>query len=298
VGLIVRSLLAVASALILLLAGCRHDPPARSLLSFTDLRKIEISGYSGHAMEPFLSPDGEILLFNNLNSAPENTNLHWSRRVDDFTFTYEGEIVGVNTEHLEGVATLDESGTLYFVSLRDYDQTLGSIYKGSFSDGVVTGLTQVSGFSKNIPGWLNFDVDVDRTGNHLYLADGRFDATGGPHEADLFIAVKSGSTFERMTVDYLANVNTPEAEYAACISDDQLELFFTRLTLPITSSSMPQIYGTTRESVNESFGVPILIEAATGFVEAPTYTPDGNSLYFHKSENGKFVIYSIRIAGL
>src|SRR5688572_14248205 len=71
VGLIDRPLLNAAPVLILLLAGCRHDPPARSLLSFSDLRKIEISGYSGHSMEPFLSPNGEILLFNNLNSAPE-----------------------------------------------------------------------------------------------------------------------------------------------------------------------------------------------------------------------------------
>src|SRR5205085_11500895 len=133
VGLIARSVLKAAPVLILLLAGCRHDPPEGRLLSFSNLKKIEINGYTGHAMEPFLSPNGDILLFNNLNAAPENTNLHWARRVDDFTFTYQGEISGVNTPHLEGVPTLDETGTLYFVSLRDYDQTLGSIYKGTFA---------------------------------------------------------------------------------------------------------------------------------------------------------------------
>jgi hypothetical protein len=297
VGLIARSVLKGAPVLFLLLAGCRHDPPVRRLLSFSNLKKIEINGYTGHAMEPFLSLNGDILLFNNLNAAPENTNLHWARRVDDFTFTYQGEISGVNTAYLEGVPTLDQTGTLYFVSLRDYDQTLGSIYKGTFAEGVVTDVTQVTGLSKNIPGWLNFDVDVDRTGSYLYLVDGRFDSNGGPHQADLFMARKSPSGFERLTPDYLANINTADLEYAACISHDQLEFYFTRIIGEISSSSVPQIYGATRESVNESFETPVKIEAASGFVEAPTLTPDDNTLYFHKSENGKFVIYSVRRTG-
>jgi hypothetical protein len=280
----------------LALSSCDPDPPGRSL-NYSDPRRIEILGYTGHSMEPFLSADGDILLFNNLNAAPENTNLHWARRVDEYTFQYEGEISGVNTIHLEGVPSLDGAGRLYFVSLRDYDQTLASVYAGDFAEGVVTNLSQVAGVSKNVPGWLNFDVDVDKSGSYLYLVDGRFDASGGPHEADIFIAQKSTTGFERLTHDYLAKVNTDELEYAACISPDQLELYFTRLLAPITSTSKPEIWGTTRASKSDDFGAPVRIDAAEGFVEGPTLTPDGNSLYYHKAENGTFVIYSVRRTG-
>jgi hypothetical protein len=287
----------IAALVTLALISCDPDTPRRSLI-YSEPTRIEIHGYTGHAMEPFLSPDGEILLFNNLNAAPENTNLHWARRIDEHTFEYQGELSGVNTMYLEGVASLDGSNRLYFVSLRDYDRTLASVYTGNLSDGVVTNLSQVAGVSKNMAGWLNFDVDVDRSGNYLYLADGRFDANGGPHEADIFIAHKTTTGFERLAHDYLVKVNTVDLEYAACISPDQLELYFTRLLAPITSNSQPEIWGTTRTSTTEDFKTPVRIEAAEGFVEAPTLSADGNALYYHKAENGTFVIYSIRRTGL
>lgn len=280
-----------------LLCSCDRADPVR-LLAFSELKKIDITGYSGHAMEPFLSPDGQVLFFNNLNAAPENTNIHWATRVDDFTFEYNGEVGGVNTLHLEGVPTLDESGVLYFVSMRSYDQTLATVYQGTFSNGTVTGVSLLSNVSKNTPGWLNFDVEVDVSGTYLYVADGRFDSNGGPYEADLVIAMKHGSSFERMNTAYFANVNTSDLEYAACISRDQLELFFTRVATPLTSTSEPQIYGTTRSRSDGSFDAPVRITAATGFVEAPTLSPDGNRLYFHKLENGKFVIYTLIRTGL
>jgi hypothetical protein len=281
-----------------LLFSCGKDPGVPRLLSFSELTRVEIAGYTGHSMEPFLSPDGQVLLFNNLNAAPENTNLHWATRVDDLTFQYKGEIAGVNTSYLEGVPSLDQTGTLYFVSTRSYDQTLSSIYSASFSNGSVTALSLVGGISKNIPGWLNFDVDVDITGNYLYLVDGRFDAGGGPHDADIFIAQKAGTTFQRLSNDHLAGVNSGELEYAACISHDNLELYFTRVAAPLTSTSEPQIFGTTRKSTGDPFETAVKIEAALGFVEGPTLSPDGNRLYFHKLENGKFVIYSLIRTGL
>jgi hypothetical protein len=39
--------------------------------------------------------------------------------------------------------------------------------------------------------------------------------------------------------------------------------------------------------------VPRRIQAATGFVEGPTLSPDEKSLYYHKRESSLFVIYRV-----
>jgi len=57
-------------------------------------------------MEPFLARDGKYLFFNNLNEPSVNTNLYWAEPVDDLTFQLKGEIGGVNTPALEGVASI------------------------------------------------------------------------------------------------------------------------------------------------------------------------------------------------
>jgi hypothetical protein len=60
-------------------------------------------------MEPSISRDGQYLFFNNSNDPSVNTNLHWAERIDDLTFQYRGEIAGVNTTSLEGVASMDRN---------------------------------------------------------------------------------------------------------------------------------------------------------------------------------------------
>ncbi len=108
---------------------------------FSQPRPVAITGYQGHAMEPFITRDGRYLLFNNLNDPSENTDLHWAERVSDEEFRYRGKITGTNTKALEGVPTVDRSGNLYFVSTRSYEQTLSTIYRGRFDKGVVAGVS-------------------------------------------------------------------------------------------------------------------------------------------------------------
>ena len=94
---------------------------------FGNPEPVEIVGYRGHAMEPFISRDGRHLLFNNLNDPSENTDLHWAERITATSFRYGGKIEGANTKALEGVPTLDRNGTLYFISPRSYGETLSTI---------------------------------------------------------------------------------------------------------------------------------------------------------------------------
>lgn len=257
-------------------------------------QKVTVIGYSDHLMEPFISRDGSTLFFNNLNTTDVNTNLHYATKISNTSFEYKGEVSGVNTEYLEGVPTVSSAQKLYFVSERNYTTTFEMVYEGDFINGLVSNIRAVPNISKNQIGWVNFDVEVSSDGNYLYSVDGRYDENGGPYESDIFLAVKTNGVFQRSNnVSILENINTRDLEYAACISSNMLELYFTRVEAPLSNTSLPQIYIATRTSTNSPFEKPYKINSITGFVEGPTISQDGKSIYYHKYENEKFVLYMV-----
>ena len=266
-------------------------------IEFGQPTKVEIKGYDGNIMELFLSRDGNTLLFNNLNSPPENTNLHWAIKINDTVFQYKGEIKGVNTIALEAVPTMDNAGNLYFVSTRDYQSTLSTLYQSSFLNGIATNVQLIKGISHLQGGWVNFDVEVSADGQSLYFVDAQFDQTGKPKTADLIIAVKNGSGFQRLSNsnEIMKNINTDDAlEYGVCISVNELELYFTRVQLPLTLTTSPEILVSTRQNKDEPFSNPSKIQSITGFSEAPTIAPDQKTLYYHKKVSNKFLLYMVR----
>ena len=280
--------------------ACNHEdadipgPDSRNIV-FDVPQKVNVQNYDGEIMEPFLSRDGEVLFFNNLNNPSVNTNLHYAHKIDDLNFEYQGELKDVNTESLEGVPTLDASNKFYFVSTRSYDDTYSTIYEGVFENDKILNIHLVDGISKETAGCVNFDVEVSEDGNWLFFVDGEFGMFGGPNEANLVLAEKTTSGFVRTSnQSILQHINTDQLEYAACISTDLLELYFTRVEAPLSDSSQPQIFVATRDSVNEAFGMPYKIETISGFVEGPTISPDNQILYYHKKENGKHVLYMVR----
>jgi hypothetical protein len=245
-------------------------------------------------MEPFVTSDGKYLLFNNLNDPAVNTNLHYATRIDALTFDYKGEIAGVNTPSLEGVPSMDRNGNLYFVSTRSYDSTFSTLYRGRFRDGKVTDVELVPGVSLRKPGIVNFDAEISEDGNTLYFVDGDFTSNPRPSSADIVIATRDGNGFRRdpNSAEIMRNINTSALEYAPSISADGLELFFTRVDR-ITPTAMPTIYRAVRNSRTVPFKPPQRIAAIEGFVEAPTLDANGRALYYHKRENGHFVIYRV-----
>lgn len=272
------------------LAGSVASQKEREYAAFGNPERITIRGYSDHAMEPFITRDGRYLFFNNSNDPSVNTNLRYAERINDLTFEYKGEVAGVNTKSLEGVPTMDKSGAFYFVSTRSYKETLSTIYQGRFSGGAVTGVKIAEGISEKAPGRVNFDVEVSSDGRTLYFVDGVFSGKPVPDRADIVIAVRGGAGFLRLSesAELLKNVNTDALEYAACISPDELELFFTRV-----GKNGPAIYRSTRKSVTQPFDRAVRAAAIKGFVEAPTLSPDGRSLYYHLKEGERFVIYRV-----
>jgi hypothetical protein len=283
-------------------SGCRMQKQIESLpvasvpeyRAFGSPQRVNIRGYEGDAMEPFITKDGRYLLFNNRNDPRTNTNLHFAERVEDLTFTYRGELEGVNTAALEGVPSVDRLGNLFFISPRSYKETLSTLYRGRCTDGEVSDVQLVAGVSRRQPGIVTFDAEIAADGDTLFIVDGRF--TGGevPETADIAIAVRDGMRFQRLPSgsDLLKNVNTAALEYAPAVSGDLLELFFTRLD---RSGGLTRtvILRAARGSTEAPFGMPEHLSSITGFVEAPTLSSDARSLYYHKREGDRFIILRV-----
>ena len=269
-------------------------PDGPPYTGFHDPQRVSIRGYTGKAMEPFVTRDGKWLLFNNSNDPSVNTDLHYAARVDGLTFAYRGEIAGVNTPALEGVPSVDRNGSLYFVSTRSYADTFSTLYRGRFQDGRVSSVALVPGVSLRRPGIVNFDAEVSADGNTLYIVDGDFSTVPRPSAARIVIATRIGSGFRRdpNSAAVLRNVNTNGLVYAPSVSADGLELFFTRVP-SLTAGVPPTIYRAARKSQGAPFGPPQQVAAITGFAEGPTLDAGGHALYYHKRENGRFILYRV-----
>jgi hypothetical protein len=278
--------------LVLLLVACRADPsvklsPIESSTDFQNPQRVTIEGYNDDAMEPFVTRDGKYLFFNNLNEPKVNTNLHWAERIDDLHFKYRGEIQGVNTPALEGVASMDRQGNFYFVSNRSYDQTASTLYRATFADGALTGVELIPGVSLAKPGIVNFDAEISANGNTLYFVESEFSILAQPKSASILFARRNGNTFARddSSATIMKSINSQGLNYAPATSASELEIFFTR-----ADASGPVNYMAKRANKSLPFEPPLRIAAITGFAEGPTLSPDELSLYYHVKENGRFVI--------
>jgi hypothetical protein len=222
------------------------------------------------------------------------TNLYYATRIDDVTFQFQGEIGGANATGLNAVASMDVNNTFYFVSTRSYSATLSTIYWGIFSDGSLSNVAIVPGISKHRLGDVNFDQCISPDGSTLYFVDGVFNGGSVPEAASIAIAKRHGSHFKRTgdSAKIMRKINTDGLNYAPDISKSGLEFFFTRIEgTPPTPP--PVIFTATRASTSKPFGTPSVIEAITGFAEAPALSPDEKSLYYHENVNGTFVIYRV-----
>jgi len=267
--------------------------PPSTYAAFSNPTLVTISGYSGDAMEPFISKDGNYLFFNNRNDPSVNTDLFYASRIDDQTFTFLGPVPGVNSPELDAVASLDTLGTFYFISTRSYATTLSTVYSGQFAASGVANVALVPGISLQQSGKVNFDAEISADGQTLWFDDGDY-SSGTLQAASIVIAHRQGAAFAREanSKTVLSSVNNSDLNYAPSISADGLELFFTRAST--AAGSMPAIYRTTRTDTDSAFTEPEIVSGATGFVEAPSLSADGHLLYFHKLVNGTFAIYHLQ----
>lgn len=255
---------------------------------------VEIRGLDFDAMEPFLSPDGTTLFFNNLNDGIE-TRLYFATRLNDTTFQWVGEVEGTGQPeppHLDAVPDLDKLGNFYWTSTREYPEELDNLFRGDYAGGVVTSIGRVRGnFNKGVPGWLVMDHGIRPDGEYLYYNNARFDPESctGPCETEIGIASKIDDTTFAVLEDserLLAEVNDPNyINYAPCIDSDGLELYYSRYRKgPITPDTRFELCVSIRAREDQAFSPPrvLFFAAPPGLVEAPTLSADRQRLYYHR----------------
>lgn len=262
--------------------------------SFGSEMDVNIVGLSFDAMEPFLSPDGNYLFFNNINDGI-TTKLYYATKINNSTFTFVGELGGTNqisTPHLDAVADMDSHNNFYWTSTRNYPTELNNLFHGTFNSGNVMNINRVQGdFNMNIPGWLVMDHGISLDGEFLYFNNARFDSQNcqGACETNIGVAKKiNATTFNTLpnSTSILQNINDSNyIYYAPCISSDNLELYYTRyLKGAITQNTVFEICVAVRKNSIDNFSIPQVLFSASfaNLIEAPTLTVDKQIIYYHK----------------
>ncbi len=269
-------------------------PPPADYTAFGNPELVTIVGYSGDAMEPFVSRDGTYLFFNDDGA---DKNIFYAAFINPTSTQYQGPIASINTNAVDGTPTMDTAARFFYISTANYNPPTAydTLYSGTWNGSSVTGSAAVSGLARTTAGAVNFDVEVSADGATLYFVDGVFSGSGFPDSADIAIAVASGGGFVRdpQSSAILADVNTTtDLEYAPAISADGRELFFTGAN---PGASEVRIYRAVRNSTSAPFAAPQLVSAITGFVEGPALSPDEKSLYYHRrnTATGRFEIYRV-----
>lgn len=264
--------------------------------TFGPEKTVTITGNTLDAMEPFISADGNTLFFNSLNNGT-TTSLYYATRVNDTTFTFVGQVNGVNnlTPHLDAVASMDSANTFFWVSTRNYPTVFENYQRGSYSTGSVTKAGRVIGnFYVYSPGWLIMDAAINYDGTLLIYCNAWFNNCGGlPCKARLGIAQKvNDSTFNKITTSeqVLANINdSTYIVYAPEITKDGLELYFTRIK---NGTTLTEICVSVRPSLTGVFSLPKVIYSNQPEIpEAATIVPDKSRIYYHKKPGSLFKIF-------
>lgn len=259
---------------------------------------VNFIGVTTDAMEPHLSPDGNALFFNSLNDGI-TTSLFYGGKINDSTFQLVGAVPIVNqatTPRLDAVASLDTANNFYWVSTRNYPFDFDNLHRIRFLPSGYTNFGRVHGnFYIYSPGWLIMDAAISHYGEQLIFCNAYFNnCTGVPCKAALGIADKiNDSTFNKTAnsgaIMAALNDTANYIVYAPQLTEDGLELYFTRLAHASTNT---EICVATRNNVSDPFGTPtVLISSPGNLPEAATVSTDKSKIYYHKKEGGIFKLF-------
>lgn len=257
--------------------------------------------------EPFVSRDGRFLFFNS-GDKENHKDLHFAEWKSG-RWQYRGEMgPKVNTaKEVEGNPTMDADYNFLYID----SSTKTMARKSHFYPitGKLGAIREVKGIpEREVKPFRRFQgnmgVEVSADGETLYFSRATWQMRGfslGPFEDSdiLFSQRKEGKYVydEAEAKRVMQYINTPDLEYAASISADGLELFFTRLPLDDLKKGKVHswIMHATRSNRLEAFSRPKVIDAIgrEHFVEGPSITPDGKELYYHRREGEKFRLYKV-----
>lgn len=282
---------------------------------FENPRAIEIKNLPNAAdgipistEEPFLSRDGRFLFFNT-GEKEDNKNLHFAELIRG-RWMYGGEVgSNINTKkEVEANPSMDVNYNFYYLDTgvdgmirkARFDVETGELFSLKSFDVIPT--REVKLFSQKFHG--NIGVEVSADGTIVFFSRAIWNlkgfSLGKLNSSNIFFVRKKEGSYvwdEAEAKRIMRNINTSDLEYAASISSDSLELFFTRLLLADykTDKVRSKIMHSRRISLSEPFGKPKMIEAigSFDFVEGPAISGDGKELYYHKHNGEKFRIYKV-----
>ena len=229
---------------------------------------VTLNGWTlGDAMEPFISPDEQYLIWNSDNNGVD-TKLYYATRVNDSTWNFVGEIQGANQPNnpqLNAVPDLDSNGVFIWTSARGYPQESNNLWMGDFNAGTVSNIRRVRGdfYKDPLKGWIEMDHGISLDGQILVTNNARFAGSkcNGPCDTEMGLAQKvNDSTFNTLpnSSTIMAAINQSNyVFYAPYISPNLLEIYYTRIPDTVFSpTDMGEIMVATRSNTSAAFGQP------------------------------------------
>jgi hypothetical protein len=257
-------------------------PPSGAMITLGTPEDVTIAGWTGGAEEPFISADGQYLFWNTQDTGDGLKALHYATCSSGTSCTYVGTITD-NAGDQDVTPNLVGS-TFYWISNRQYVTDQKMLFKGAFSAGTVGSIAVVDGdFTIVEPFAVNIDAAVSPDGNKMFFSAAHLFGPGILVDSRITMASKTGSTFtlDAGGASILASINSVGKNYAAAISADGLELYFTRWLEPAD----PVLMVSTRLSTSAAFGAPQLLRSGV-FVEGPALSGDMGALYWHERAAG------------
>jgi hypothetical protein len=295
--------------------------PAVSNTAFPNPEPVTILGYTGSAEVPYLTPDGNYLIFDNRTEpGTPDVRIFYAKRINDTTFQFVGEVGNVNlASTINFEMTLDDKNNFYFTRIKVPPQPHGqpSLYRGVWRDGTVTDVAPVPGLDP-VMGVIHQDSTPSHDGQFLifntwdYLHKCLTYKMAVKNADSSFTVVESGSprlpkytqAFNGMIVsnylDHCTNLPTPGMAHTmmmgpVSLSHSGLMVVFTMIH-PTGGMPVEKYYMATRNSVSAPFGQAQLLVANDRSSEGGSFSSDDRLLYFHLSNrDGTFWPYVMRM---
>ena len=257
---------------------------------WSDPQPVEITGYSGDVLDPFVLEDK--LFWNDRGNGSQfggQLNIHWAS--NDGDWVYEGVVFGsaYALDSFEGQVTVDGAANpfarVYYTlpALAADGQHIASggwvQYGPPWPRGALHFVKRLPGdFANTLPNSFTAHPEISPDGNLLLYTQSTLTDLG-QREMNIAIAVRGSSGFEPGDPAILENINTTAPETSPSMSNSTLELFFLRL---IDGGGF-RIMHATRSAVDQPFDMPVVIDAIPpGVVQIGGPAISGDTLYYHR----------------
>lgn len=280
--------------------------------------EIPIVGYTGNAMEPQISADGVVLLFNNKTGNDNEMDIHFAVKQTDGSYAYGGVLAGANVAGvLDGVPATDSANNFYFMSTRNYG--LGSppryrtLFGAQFSTAGGLSLINIAPADASFPNgqapegstfYVDMDLGLSWDGTKAIVARTSFSESKTYPDFSRLELFNVHAATRSLSADsnsetILKNINLEACRvYAPTLSTDQKELFYTVLSVNPDNTFDFRIVVAKRSNTAVPFGKGSIIKSIMGqTTEGPSisYHDGGKTLYYHRLDSltNRLKIYKV-----